>query len=447
MALIGCGVFNKKYIYIIIIYAVAMILLSFDLFFIYTKLDKFDNPDRNNNVLLTLFINNFGQIFGFIPELVLKNYYFNSNERKSEGKSEEKSEIKRLLSIFKKEKENNNKSLAIEYIFNDYSDQIGFKDIIFIFSGAILLLIVDYIKIIIQIKNQEIGDQLILNEQYNFVILICIIIFAYLFYKMKFYKHQIYSVLIIILLGIGRYLIKMDFYYGFFEAVKLIIDLVLQVFAAIFESIVIIYSKGLMEFKFLSPYKVSYIFGLINSMIILIFLLVFSFIKKTGKTWFFSLYYDGYYYLDHLKSIKDYGYLLIPLFFASIFYGTLKLLLNYTISRFTVCHTFLLLQNKEITSNIFIEMIAKKKYIFGILIIISHIIEFLVTLVFLEIIELRCCGLDNDLQRNIKDRGELEVRKSIQFLKHDDENITGRIESNESFSEDEIIKNESNEKE
>ena len=277
-------------------------------------------------------------------------------------KKEERLNKKKTFTLFKKEKKN----LAIEYIFNDFSEQIQIKDLIFIFICCLLLLFSDYIKLLIQMKNEKKGDQLILNEQLNFAELFFIIIFAYFFYKMKFYKHQIFSVLIIIFLGVLRYLIKIyHYYYGLLNATKLLFDLFLQIIVAIFDSIVIIYAKALMEYKYISPYKTCYIFGLINTIIIFVLLIIFSFIKNKNKNWFFSLYYEGNYYLDNLNSIIElYGIKLIGLFFASILYGMLKLIFNLTMSRFTVCHIFLLLQNKEATNNIFEEMTTKKGIIF-----------------------------------------------------------------------------------
>ena len=108
-----------------------------------------------------------------------------------------------------------------------------------------MLLVIDYIKISIQIKNLEKGDQLILNECYNFAILLFIVIFAYFLYKMKIYKHQIYSLLIIIILGLFRYLLKVYHYYGLDRPGILIFEIFLQLIAAIFESLIIIFSKAL----------------------------------------------------------------------------------------------------------------------------------------------------------------------------------------------------------
>ena len=247
---------------------------------------------------------------------------------------------------------------------------------------------------------------------------------------MKFYKHQIYSVSIIIILGIFRYTLKVIYYYGEFKPTNLFFDILLQIIAAIFESIVIIYLKALMEYKFFSPYKICYIFGIINTIIVLVLMIVFSFIKTNTNNWFFALKYEGYYYLDNIYSILEvYRYKLILLFVVSICLGILKLFINLTINKFTVCYIFLLLQNKEACTNIFQEMATEKGYTYVILIFISHFIDFFIILVFLEIIELKFCDFDKNLRRNIKNRADNETRETFLNVRNNSEDLNERNES------------------
>ena len=133
--------------------------------------------------------------------------------------------------------------------------------------------------------------------------------------------------------------------------------------------------------------------------------------------------------------INNYGYKLIFLFLASIFYGCLKLTLNFVINRFTVCHIFFLLQNKEFIINIFKGNRLNKNITFIILINISYFIEDFIILVFLEIIELNFCDLDKNTKRKIKERGEDEANKSIEELVN--KKSVERNDSVETLSEDE----------
>ena len=150
MGIIACRKCESRYISYIIFYFITMILISLTFYSIFRDVT---NIEHYNNALLNPFITNFGPIFCFIPELIIR--------KKSTEKKGKKSSKK---NIFKKEKKN----LAIEYIFNDFSDQITCTDILFIFIGCILLLITDFIKGEIQIKVVKKEDRIILNEQYNF---------------------------------------------------------------------------------------------------------------------------------------------------------------------------------------------------------------------------------------------------------------------------------------
>ena len=185
MGIIYCGAFDKTYLYYFLFFAITMIFLTLTLYNFYDGLDFYTNKKYYNNILLTILVVNFGQTFCFIPELIINLCILDKKE----------DILKQInsLCIFKKQKS----KLAIEYIFNDLSDKITTKDILFIFIASILIIISDYIKVFVQVQNWQYGDQLILNEEYNIVELLCIFLFAHFLYNMKYYKHQNYSVIFI----------------------------------------------------------------------------------------------------------------------------------------------------------------------------------------------------------------------------------------------------------
>ena len=69
MSIIACGTIERKYIQFFLSYAIIMLLLSITLYFIYGNITNIENY---SNVLLTLFISNFGLIFCYIPEIITK---------------------------------------------------------------------------------------------------------------------------------------------------------------------------------------------------------------------------------------------------------------------------------------------------------------------------------------------------------------------------------------
>ena len=439
MPIIACGVFDKRYINFLIAFILVTILLQLTLFIL-----KNNDGNCKDNKLLIMLIMNFGQIFFIIPDKIINK---SPKEKNEEDLSNEQN-----CDIINKKKE-----LRIEYIFNKQTKILNLKDLLILIFNSILLIIVDFIKVCIETNSDKINTkedqtQIILNENYNFVEFTFIVVFARFMLKMILYKHQLFSFILVILLGLVRYILKRLFDKGSWGG-DITNILICQAIAAFLESMTIIYTKGLMEYKYFTPFKACYVFGTINSFIIIVFLIIFTFIKHSGdKNWFFSLNLDDdnnntnnttdtTYYLDNIASILGYGFNLIILLFTSIFYGMIKLLINSTINRFTVYHIFLLFLNKEFTCIIFEFVLysseeSKAKYYAFIIIIVCHFIEFFAILIFLELIEIKVWGFDENLKRNITERANLETQNSLKDIRTPseflDESIYSMKEMNES---------------
>jgi len=392
MKLISCGIFDKAYIYFFIIYFFLVMLFEF------AWIAFNDAVDYNYNILLNMFSQYIGQIFYFIPEIIINKFFFKQKEKPN-----------KLNNLFKREKKTN----AIKLIFNDFSNKLTYKDIIFISLVSLLILIYEYINILIQINEDY---MILLREQYYFVILLLLIIFSYLIYRIRLYKHQFFFISFIILFSIIRYTNNFIFFkkvdnisifYIFFELIS-----------TFFESIIIVYIKGLMEYKFFSPFKICYAFGLIKSIIIIIISIIVFFVDNDNN--------DGCYfqvnntcYLDNMfKEFSKFGFLnFLSIFLYSIICGILKFQFYYIINKYTIFHILLLIQNREFIYYIFnIYYIYNKINVTPISVIIksiSYILEFFMILVFLEIIELNFCGLNENVKRKIKDRADDEVKLSL----------------------------------
>ena len=383
MKCISCGKFDKAYIYFFIIYFIFVLLLLY--------IRAIGNNDLENRIVFYMFFENIGQIFCFIPEIIIDKFCFKQKEKENSNK---------LNNLLKKEKQ----TLAIELIFNDFSYKLNYKDIIYISCACLFQLIMDYLNLLTQMNKDY---TILLSGQYYFVLLMLLIIFSYLIYRIKFYKHQIYSISFIIALGMIRYLIKLinsisnvEIHYMF-----------LQLGTTILESIIIVYIKGLMEYKYFSPYKICYLFGLINNIIIIIISIIFFLFVDYDNN---DCYFQGKsicYFENIFIKIKNLGILefLIIISF-SIVYGILKLLINIIIDRYTIFHVFLFIQNREYTNCLYNEI---SDVLMSVIISISYILEFFMALVFLEIIELNFWGLNENVKRKIKDRADEEVKISL----------------------------------
>ena len=153
----------------------------------------------------------------------------------------------------------------------------------------------------------------------------------------------------------------------------------------------------------------------------------------------FSIKYNNRYYYDNILSVfNDYslGELFLFIYIYS-YYPIAFLLFNIIIENFTMCHIFLPYQIGIFINN----ATAFSDNFYSMLIIL--ILEIFMTLVFLEIIELKFCGLNQNIKRNIemraiedsvnsmkKENESLEIDNYITVLKDDQIEIEQRITIN-----------------
>ena len=248
MAFISCGKFDKKLLLICLITNLIIIINSSLSYFIDIFADKENGDTKNENIKYFLFAY-FGRSLGIFFELIRKKNAENKNIS---------------LSNIKEKK-------MINYIFGDKSNnKITIKDKIFIILISFLILINDYIYIFIDIlgKNNKNNDFVFLKFFFLFIV-------SFYIFKINYYQHHKISISIIILLGIFKLTINLILQLnnsGFIDLLKLIALYILNSF---FYSIYIGYFKGLMEYKYFSPYKVTFIFGFTNFLLELLYISLF----------------------------------------------------------------------------------------------------------------------------------------------------------------------------
>ena len=396
---ISCRKCDKKYCLIYIGHFFILIIVIILSFFLINNENK--DFDFNSHSVFRLFLTYFGMFLFIIPELLLK--------LKTKNVNSENSDINR----------NKISNSAIQYIYNDLSDKTTWKDYIHIGIISFILLFIDFIKIFTEKK-----EKCQMNEYY-FTTLPFLLFTSKFIYKTEFYKHQYISIIIITILGIYQYIIKINNYYSSHsDFLTILIDLPSQIIIGLGQAIYFSYIKVLMNYKFFSPYKVCYIFGLINMIIILIVLFIISGIEclkgndlctvKENR----SLYFDNIYIIFKNMNIFQIFILLL----MSICLGALKLLINLIINYYTVFHIFVFLQNNGLSDTINQEIINQTNPFIQLTIAISHLIDFIFSLVFLEILEFKCFGLNKNYKENIKKRVEEENRISSGENNNVDEN-------------------------
>ena len=295
---------------------------------------------------------------------------------------------------------------SIEYIYNKpYEKYLSTRDILkFLFICLILLLtdIIENIGIIIEDneKKEKENENEKKEEKYNddyFFIEYLIIFIATKFDKEVYYKHQYISFLVLILVGA----IKI-FYFLMKELYQRtnFIAIVLNIIYSIFYAIYYIYIKGLMKYKFISPYKYNFMIGVINTPIIILMYFVISF-TTLGKEEINNIYY----YDNIFKLFNDLGKIdvknAILIILAPFVFGIYAFIVIKIIYDYSIFHIYI-----PVIMQYFIENIVKNfAPIDNIFLISSFFIELIMILVFLEIIEIKFCGLNENLKRNIELRG------------------------------------------
>ena len=233
-------------------------------------------------------------------------------------------------------------------------------------------------------------------------------VFTSMLSKNKLYKHQYLSSGIMILCGIGLniiFLYKMK--------TKDLPILFLSMLIEIIYSLALVLAKYGMDFKFCSPFEITFYEGIFALILNIIFLIISSNIPLNEDFKYNDLLkiseYKGKKYLDNFYTyIEHLDYKEILLFIFSMFGRLLfNLFSHITIKHFTSSHVFLILIMGEISSLDWSQRSTSEALIIGII----FFVEFLMILIFCEIIELNFFGLEKNTRKNIEERAKLDKYK------------------------------------
>jgi len=390
------GMFDIKYFFFCVLFVILEICINL---FIY----KDDKEDLlNKHILLDPFCNYAGCLMNIFLALI--------NNKFSRKKSKP---------IPNKLKEENTQ--AIEYIFNNpYDKYLSKKDFLKFFGICIFLIITDLIQIIFDlniIKNNENDTnpyKFVYEDDYLFCEFLIIFILPLLLADIVYYKHQKITFIILTLLEFSK-----SFYFNFIDdnyTPSDIWKILINIISSILYSTFFVYIKGLMKYKFISPYKCCFMIGMINVPLIIIINIVLSLIDLKE--------YEDYINIAYLFADTDLTEInnIIRLIIFILIYGILMALLTKTINDFTLYHIYIPFLVENFIKNIFnsinkyIEYFEYNKNnnnnndtddlqkLIGIIIflIISFSIELIMILIFLEIIEVNFCGLNKNLKKNIE---------------------------------------------
>jgi len=305
---------------------------------------------------------------------------------------------------------------SIEYIYNNPYDQyLSTKDFIKFIIVCLFLLSTDFMEIIISISTKTEDNQPndegkidLYEDDYLFFEFLIIFILVKYFKKTTYYNHQNISFLILCIME-G---IKTVFFFSQSNSknyMAIIFNIIISIIYGIYYS----YIRGLMKYKFISPYKICYMIGMINVPIIIIYIVI-SLFDNLGKC-------NENYCLNISNLFKDDDINAIDYFRLISFaltYAVLMALYNKVINDYTLYHIYIF----SLIDNFIKNIISYSGYDNSLIIIflcISFFIELFMILVFLEIIEVNFWGLDKNLKKHIELRSLNETDST--FLDNDDD--------------------------
>ena len=381
MSLIAIGKIDVNYLLYFLVFVLITISLNCISFFGLRDI-------KNYNVsLLVITLYSFSFAF-IIPEIIIN-----------------KSKLKHF---FRKEK----KTKEIKYIFKDFSKRTNYKTIILDILAIIFFIVLAYALMILQIVYDP-TSKLIFNENYYFISLFFLYISTRILYKFKFYSHHKLAMGLIIVIGAIRYTLKIVVFHSpnFTFPLDFILLFGLAVIA-FFEAVLHVYIKLVSEFRYYSPFLICLMVGLVCT-IIAILILLFSSINCENS------------FCKLINQSRDFNFRSLEIFFLflySFFYGFYFFVSVMVIRNYSPCHLFLLFQSKEFIINIFYSINNWNTWKF-IMILITFLLEINASFVFLEMLELRFCGFDQNLRNKIIERGDNEIKILM-------ENITDTTDNN-----------------
>ena len=293
------------------------------------------------------------------------------------------------------------------------------KQIIFCIK-IILLILVTYIceELYFIFGNTHILDRLNVPMR-NLSVLVIIFIFSSLLIKRQFkiYKHQLFPSLIVIGTSLSIILFNAIAIPRFEKIFN--INFLYYMIVYILMGIEIVLIKFLTDIQFINPFLILSLKCLIGT-IIFIFINIFLYGEKL-----FNLI-DKIMTFEYDKLYED--FIIVQKIFYIITTLIVQYLKIYIINEYTESHLLAVAMLSDVFffPLYFIEKFGIQKFPITTsssfyLNLISGVMNALLLLIFIEIIELKFCGIEKDLNKNIEKRGTLEINLTNEFLKEEDD--------------------------
>ena len=228
---------------------------------------------------------------------------------------------------------------------------------------------------------------------------------------MKLYRHQYLAIIYFICSGIIFliYLFLTDE-----SKINAIISSLLEIFIGLLDSINIILIKKLMNETFISPMKITALIGLVNTIIMSILLLFFTYLPCNSDLCAIE-YNNKKYFYNIVENWSQYDNIhIIFIIILPLFCGAMKFLNTTIINSYTIYHSFFTLftDSLDVIFNM-VQLFTFEMFRLMLYFLPVYLLGFIMVLIFLEIIELNFCGFNENLKINIEKRAQNDAKKDI----------------------------------
>ena len=374
-----------KYMIFILIGGISQCICSFMLYIFR------DTANYNNHSLIIGFNAALGMSFSFIPFLIVK---INSYKPKKKNKPV-------LVSVLSVKGPSNLRAMNdVEYLEKYNEKKIRTQKYLILFACAFL----DFS----QKSMTYIFNKYVINNIWIFNI--CFIsLFEYCIIKRKLYKHQYFSGLIMIVLGIIATII------GLLGKDQILIKLLLCLTIEIQYSFEIALAKYLMDYRECSPFEITFYEGFFSLIVNSILLAIFTNYPLPDNDKYDDIFritnHEGKKYLDHFYEAFKNMSVGEGLLFALSAVGRLisSISGHIVIKQYTAPHIALIL----VLGEIFLPLRE-----FGdrhnIVQFILFCFVLVMSLIFTEIIEINTCDFEKNTRKNIFLRGKSESNVKVE---------------------------------
>ena len=364
MACIGFGKINKN---------IIPLILGCFFCLLYRLLNIFIKPILYDYIILSNIFLSLAHTLIIIPFII---YKLISKKCRNNVNNKEENEQNNTPN---QEKANETKKLELEYIYNenDYNRDVPGK-IKYIISIALIFFVNYYLYIFtIKIKSNTWTIYIVFSS-----------LFYYLIFKSKLYRHHYLSICLILIFGI---IIDIAFNNSRNDFENQTSQFFLSILRVIILSFNYVLIKYTMEKKYISPYILGMLSGLINFILFIILGILDNYCFKFNN---YSEYFSNF---NKKELLGILGLMITHLgIYTSLFFID---------KNDSPCHIFIVFTVGQFGYD-FSSIVTNGELVVN---IICLILILFFSLVFNEIIELRFLGLAYNTKKNIAERAKLEV--------------------------------------